>query len=265
MYTLPCHFSEGVSSNVILGDFNFNLLWSVWKSARTFAQKVQRKQTVMEWASHRWRYRDGYAQWALARAIQTLMMMTSWCLMSSDVIWHIRDKLWPMPKHQPSSVSKLRSSEMLFWIYCQLPVLFINSFLLLVVSWCRFCLWGFPASFFVQITGLFFSPSITKVRVPEHPWCTERFKSSKVWVPWPPRHSLRGCEKFVFESYRCQGTLDVRTEFFWMMYSECNGSFGAGQMVVLYVSRARKNYLAIMCSLSLSLSLFFLHVLHVLK
>ena len=23
----------------------------------------------------------------------------SWCLMSSDVIWHIRDKLWPMPKH----------------------------------------------------------------------------------------------------------------------------------------------------------------------
>ena len=29
----------------------------------------------------------------------TLVMMMSWCLMSSDVIWHIRDKLWPMPKH----------------------------------------------------------------------------------------------------------------------------------------------------------------------
>ena len=28
-----------------------------------------------------------------------LLMMMSWCLMSSDVIWHIRDKLWPMPKH----------------------------------------------------------------------------------------------------------------------------------------------------------------------
>ena len=26
-------------------------------------------------------------------------MMMSWCLMSSDVSWHIRDKLWPMPKH----------------------------------------------------------------------------------------------------------------------------------------------------------------------
>ena len=26
-------------------------------------------------------------------------LMMSWCLMSSDVIWHIRDKLWPMPKH----------------------------------------------------------------------------------------------------------------------------------------------------------------------
>ena len=25
--------------------------------------------------------------------------LLSWCLMSSDVIWHIRDKLWPMPKH----------------------------------------------------------------------------------------------------------------------------------------------------------------------
>ena len=27
------------------------------------------------------------------------MMMMKWCLMSSDVSWHIRDKLWPMPKH----------------------------------------------------------------------------------------------------------------------------------------------------------------------
>ena len=26
-------------------------------------------------------------------------MMMNWCLMSSDVSWHIRDKLWPMPKH----------------------------------------------------------------------------------------------------------------------------------------------------------------------
>ena len=26
------------------------------------------------------------------------LMMMSWCLMSSDVSWHIRDKLWPMPK-----------------------------------------------------------------------------------------------------------------------------------------------------------------------
>ena len=29
----------------------------------------------------------------------TMVMMMSWCLMSSDVSWHIRDKLWPMPKH----------------------------------------------------------------------------------------------------------------------------------------------------------------------
>ena len=31
--------------------------------------------------------------------MQMMMMMMSWCLMSTDVIWHIRDKLWPMPKH----------------------------------------------------------------------------------------------------------------------------------------------------------------------
>ena len=29
----------------------------------------------------------------------TVMLMMKWCLMSSDVSWHIRDKLWPMPKH----------------------------------------------------------------------------------------------------------------------------------------------------------------------
>ena len=27
------------------------------------------------------------------------LMMMNWCLMSSDVMRHIRDKLWPMPKH----------------------------------------------------------------------------------------------------------------------------------------------------------------------
>ena len=26
-------------------------------------------------------------------------LVVKWCLMSSDVSWHIRDKLWPMPKH----------------------------------------------------------------------------------------------------------------------------------------------------------------------
>ena len=28
-----------------------------------------------------------------------LLMVMKWCLMSSDVSWHIRDKLRPMPKH----------------------------------------------------------------------------------------------------------------------------------------------------------------------
>ena len=30
---------------------------------------------------------------------QMMMMMMNRCLMSSDVMRHIRDKLWPMPKH----------------------------------------------------------------------------------------------------------------------------------------------------------------------
>ena len=44
---------------------------------------------------------EGSCQTALSSAVysSTLTLMMSWCLMSSDVIWHIRDKLWPMPKH----------------------------------------------------------------------------------------------------------------------------------------------------------------------
>ena len=37
--------------------------------------------------------------WCNVDKFTSIMMMMSWCLMSSDVIWHIRDKLWPMPKH----------------------------------------------------------------------------------------------------------------------------------------------------------------------
>ena len=36
--------------------------------------------------------------WAISLRIELIMMM-KWCLMSSDVSWHIRDKLWPMTKH----------------------------------------------------------------------------------------------------------------------------------------------------------------------
>ena len=40
--------------------------------------------------------------------VELMMMMMSWCLMSSDVIWHIRDKLWPMPKHGSIKSSYVR-------------------------------------------------------------------------------------------------------------------------------------------------------------
>ena len=40
-------------------------------------------------------------------------MMMSWCLMSSDVIWHIRDKLWPMPKHGSIKATYVRCMRVL--------------------------------------------------------------------------------------------------------------------------------------------------------
>ena len=36
---------------------------------------------------------------ALHATTQVSLLMMSWCLMSSDVMRHVRDKLWPMPKH----------------------------------------------------------------------------------------------------------------------------------------------------------------------
>ena len=40
---------------------------------------------------------DERSAWHLSA--EHMMMMMKCCLMSSDVSWHIRDKLWPMPKH----------------------------------------------------------------------------------------------------------------------------------------------------------------------
>ena len=39
--------------------------------------------------------------------------LMSWCLMSSDVIWHIRDKLWPMPKHGSIKATYVRCMRVL--------------------------------------------------------------------------------------------------------------------------------------------------------
>ena len=42
---------------------------------------------------------DGHLDFHTAHELWLSVLMMSWCLMSSDVSWHIRDKLWPMPKH----------------------------------------------------------------------------------------------------------------------------------------------------------------------
>ena len=46
-----------------------------------------------------WESSSPPSSWSRLDSVTVMMMMMSWCLMSSDVIWHIRDKLWPMPKH----------------------------------------------------------------------------------------------------------------------------------------------------------------------
>ena len=45
--------------------------------------------------------------------IESVLMMMSWCLMSSDVIWLIRDKLWPMPKHSSIKATYIRCMRVL--------------------------------------------------------------------------------------------------------------------------------------------------------
>ena len=46
--------------------------------------------------------------------------MMSWCLMSSDVIWHIRDKLWPMPKHGSIKATYVRCMRVSVAVTCHL-------------------------------------------------------------------------------------------------------------------------------------------------
>ena len=68
-----------------------------------FKQSKQSSGAVwkLTWPSWSFRPNEPYGfrgRKAILNHAHALVMM-SWCLMSSDVIWHIRDKLWPMPKH----------------------------------------------------------------------------------------------------------------------------------------------------------------------
>ena len=46
-----------------------------------------------------WESSSPPSSWSCLDSAEGSMMMMNWCLMSSDVMRHIRDKLWPMPKH----------------------------------------------------------------------------------------------------------------------------------------------------------------------
>ena len=60
------------------------------------------------------------------------MMMMSWCLMSSDVIWHIRDKLWPMPKHGSIKSTYVRCMH----VSCNLPPALLAEWLGFFTCYC---------------------------------------------------------------------------------------------------------------------------------
>jgi len=47
----------------------------------------------------------------LSLTLQRVLILMKWCLMSSDVSWHIRDKLWPMPKHGSTKPLRPRKPE----------------------------------------------------------------------------------------------------------------------------------------------------------
>ena len=59
----------------------------VWLQTMTFSRRFK--------AHRRWLNSSVF----LRLSPPLMLMMMKWCLMSSDVSWHIRDKLWPMPKH----------------------------------------------------------------------------------------------------------------------------------------------------------------------
>ena len=85
-----------------------------WTSCQKFANRVVRAITrsfMSGWSKCCFTFtetvgllgteaQDSHLSWlSHSSCFMSVMMMMSWCLMSSDVIWHIRDKLWPMPKH----------------------------------------------------------------------------------------------------------------------------------------------------------------------
>ena len=81
---LSCHFSANgpfawLFSRKLSNSFRQGLGFFVW----------------LLWSS--WEMIVG--RWYVQLAAIWHWLVMSWCLMSSDVIWHIRDKLWPMPKH----------------------------------------------------------------------------------------------------------------------------------------------------------------------
>ena len=93
---------------------DLHAVWASWGSEDTTGQLLHSPRSenpqrmticIDDWLTDDHFYNYSTVHWDLKipeewpQYVDWLMMMMSWCLMSSDVIWHIRDKLWPMPKH----------------------------------------------------------------------------------------------------------------------------------------------------------------------
>ena len=56
--------------------------------------------------------------WFWGRIFKVFLVVVMCCLMSSDVSWHVRDKLWPMPKH--GSIILYIHAETLHYASCSI-------------------------------------------------------------------------------------------------------------------------------------------------
>ena len=86
----PCHVTHAKPHSLAEWLGSFTTCYCGNTGVERIPKKRKRRVNTESWP---WRRDPDYS------AITASLVMMKCCLMSSDVSWHIRDKLWPMPKH----------------------------------------------------------------------------------------------------------------------------------------------------------------------